>query len=204
MQNTLSDIIVIMTVAGGTMYFLERATEIGTDIASSVNNLIHTKTYQLTDEEYELVRKVMREGDDYEKEIAIGNIMKDAKKGWEHSEINTKKKTLTIRWVKRNADYEKHVKCAELKHKAWEEMEEMVKGVFESPKAEVLPETATKKKRLTKKELSEVRSNAMKLAWKNRRAKERKIIAEKGAGYLAKVKNLKKARRAKARYAMAY
>jgi len=203
MQNTLSDIIVIVTVAGGTMYFLERATEIGTDIASSVNNLIHTKTYQLTDEEYELVRKVMREGDDYEKEIAIGNIMKDAKKGWEHSEINTKKKTLTIRWVKRNANYEKHVLCAKMKHEAFEEMEKTVKNFFEPPKLQVKAEVE-KPKKLTRAEKKAIRSERAKLMWKKRHEKEAQLIKEKGAGYVAKIKNLKKARRAKARYAMAY
>lgn len=202
MQDTLTDAIVIMTVAGGMSYFLKTSTKIIADVAHGVNELAHTKTYKLTDEQYELVRKVMREGDDYEKEVAFASILKDAKKGWEYGEINTKKKTLTIRWVKRNNDYEKHVLCAKIRHDAFGETEKTVKDFLNPPKALVKP-VKEKPKKLTRAEKKAVRSERAKLIWKKRHEKEAQLLKEKGASYVAKIKNLKKARRAKARYAMA-
>lgn len=176
--ETLSDVIFTLAIAGGLAYFFNMVFTIASAISETVDEKLHTKTFKLSAEEYAKFERIFNIGDNFEKNEFANSLLKNPERHWVTFIRNPKKKTVSIIWEKMTERYKRFALIAELEHEA--------KKMLDAP----MPTPTPVKKTETK--VNTTGSERAKKAWATRRAN---ILHQK------KVDALKKARRAKARYA---
>lgn len=177
-KETFSDVIFTLAIAGGLAYFFNMVFQIADALGEKITEILHTQHFKLSDAEYAKFQKIFDYGDNFEKNEFANSLLKNPSRHWVTFIRNPKKKSVSIIWDKVTDRYKRFALIAELEHET--------KKMLDAPMP--TPTPAPVKKAEPRIDGSE----RAKKAWATRRAN---ILHQK------KVDALKKARKAKARYA---